>query len=212
MDWTGKSLYKGQGVVGAGYDGCPGSIAFWLTCCEKTSGISFVVLTLRDSQERLVSHNIYWMEPRHDFTKLRQMPSTRVQVKVLKEERKGGDRTWTLEFTNVSKQLAFFLNPQLIKGGGEVLKGGEEVLPSFWSDNYFSLTAGETRIIRLTCPVAALSGGRPSLRLEGWNLAPQRDGDWSGNYFPINSLINRLLATWLTLQPVLHSSNFLKLS
>ena len=169
----GASLYKGQGVVSLDTTDVREVLPL-ADLLRKTSGISFLVLTLRDNRGQLLSHNVYWMEPRHDFTKLRQMPAARVQVKVLKEERKGADRTWTLQFTNVSKQLAFFLNPQLIKRGGDVLKGGEEVLPSFWSDNYFSLTAGETRIIQLSSPVAALSGGRPSLRLEGWNLAPRQ--------------------------------------
>lgn len=68
---------------------------------------------------------------------------------------------WTLQFTNVSPRLAFFLNPQLIRDG-------EEVLPSYWSDNYFSIPAGNTVTVRVSCP----GGKTPQLRLEGWNIAP----------------------------------------
>jgi hypothetical protein len=65
---------------------------------------------------------------------------------------------------NPSSQLAFFLNPQ-------VIAGGEEVLPSYWSDNYFSVPAGQAITVKVSCPVAALQGRTPELRLEGWNIA-----------------------------------------
>jgi hypothetical protein len=127
------------------------------------------------------------MEPHHDFTTLKQMPSARMQVKVLSSGKTGNDRSWTLRFSNGSGQLAFFLNPQLIKGG-------EEVLPSFWSDNYFSVPAGGSVTVTVSCPEAILKkmgasqqngaglafggdpshdGGSPRLKLEGWNVPEQ---------------------------------------
>ena len=131
---------------------------------RNTPGISFVLLRLKDGGGRLISHNIYWMSPHHDFTTLGQMPAASVQVKVLRTESDGGQRHLVLEFTNHSGKLAFFLNPQLVKDG-------EEVLPSYWSDNYFSLAAGESRTLTLGCAADQWTGTRPVLRLEGWNVS-----------------------------------------
>jgi hypothetical protein len=111
----------------------------------------------------MLSENVYWMSPGHDFTGLRQMPSARVEAKVLAAEKKDGYTGWTIQFKNVSSTLAFFLNPQIIKGG-------EEVLPSYWSDNYFSIAAGKSITVKVSCPATELAGSVPQLRLEGWNI------------------------------------------
>jgi hypothetical protein len=73
------------------------------------------------------------------------------------------DYTYTVQFTNNSSQLAFFINPQ-------ITINGEEVMPSFWSDNYFSLAAHETTSVTVSCPIAKLNGLLPDLTLEGWNV------------------------------------------
>ena len=39
-----------------------------------------------------------------------------------------------------------------------------------WSDNYFSIPAGQSITVKVSCPVAALAGQAPQLRLEGWNI------------------------------------------
>ena len=146
-------------------------------------GVSFVMLHLKDRNGRSLSHNVYWMSPEHDFLSLKQMPTAQVQVRVLAAthsqmhihtqtpihsqapEENDGDASWTLQFSNTSTQLAFFLNPQ-------VVQEGEEVLPSYWSDNYFSIPAGQTMKVKVSCP-KVLIGKKPQLRLEGWNIAAQ---------------------------------------
>ncbi|HMH21071.1 MAG TPA: glycoside hydrolase family 2 TIM barrel-domain containing protein [Puia sp.] len=188
----GRSLYKQRGMVSMDTTDTK-EVTPLADILRKTEGISFVLLSLKDKTGKQISHNVYWMSPHHDFTKLKQMPAARIQVKVLRSEKIKNDREWTLQFSNVSGQLAFFLNPQLIVGG-------EEVLPSFWSDNYFSVPAGGTVTVKVSCPeeilktMAASQGGggpaiwtggstpdggsvrgagMPRLKLEGWNLAAQ---------------------------------------
>jgi hypothetical protein len=51
-----------------------------------------------------------------------------------------------------------------------IMVGDEEVLPSFWSANYFSLAPGESVTITVGCPPAKLNGGLPVLKVEGWNI------------------------------------------
>ncbi len=162
---TGTSLFRQQGRASLDTTDTKEVLSL-KDILQQTTGISFVLLRLKDSQGRTISQNVYWMSPGHDFTGLRQMPSARVGTRVLATEKKGGYVYWTLEFTNGSSQLAFFLNPQ-------VIKDGEEVLPSYWSDNYFSIPAGKSITVKVSCPVAELSGAVPQLRLEGWNIAAE---------------------------------------
>jgi hypothetical protein len=185
-DLAGASLYKQEGVISLDTTEVKKVLSL-RELLAQTRGISFVSLTLKDANGAVLSRNLYWMSPGHDFQSLRQMPSARVQVKVLKTAKTLHNREWTLQFSNVSGKLAFFLNPQ-------VIKGGEEVLPSYWSGNYFSLAAGESITVTVSCPEEALGagkaadakaspeglggmggGGRSSLQLktEGWNVKEQ---------------------------------------
>jgi exo-1,4-beta-D-glucosaminidase len=77
-----------------------------------------------------------------------------------------GGRIWvTLTLANSSDHLAFFVHPVLSRGAG-----GEEVLPTFWSDNYFSILPGETRTVVAYADPMRLDGNAPSVRLDGWNV------------------------------------------
>ncbi len=172
LSMDGRSLYKQQGSASLDETDTKPVLSLAETL-RKTQGISFVALSLKDASGKPLSHNVYWMSPGHDFTTLRQMRKARVTVKLVKVEK--GSRSgatpekndaWTLQFTNVSNQLAFFLNPQ-------VMQGEEEVLPSYWSDNYFSIPAGKTVTVTVSVPQTALGKTNPKLRLDGWNLATQ---------------------------------------
>ena len=128
---TGASLYKQQGSASLDTTDVKEVLSL-REILQQTQGVSFVLLKLKDREGKILSQNVYWMSPGHNFTGLREMPPAQVRTRVLATEEKGAYTEWTLEFTNVSSRLAFFLNPQ-------VIKDGEEVLPSYWSDNYFSL-------------------------------------------------------------------------
>ena len=130
---------------------------------RNTSGISFVILQLRDSGGKLISHNVYWMAPGHDFANLRKMPKAIVDMKVVAHEKKNDYDTWVIQFKNNSSGLAFFLNPQ-------VIKYGEEVLPSYWSDNYFSVPAGQSITTTVSCPLREIGNAHTQLKVEGWNI------------------------------------------
>lgn len=130
------------------------------------NGLSFVVLNLRDASGRVVSHNAYWMERNNDYKTINDMPRTQVVVKVLKAERGYAENKWTLQISNPSKQLAFFVRPQL-------MKNGEEVMPSYWSASYFTLAPGESTTVTVGAPVAKLGTTAPTVLVEGWNVEKQ---------------------------------------
>ncbi|KPK02569.1 MAG: hypothetical protein AMS20_11900, partial [Gemmatimonas sp. SG8_28] len=77
-----------------------------------------------------------------------------------------GGRVWiTLTLTNPSDHLAFFVNPVLTRG-----PGGAEILPTFWSDNYFSMPPGETKTVVAYVDPIRLEDEAAMVRIEGWNV------------------------------------------
>ena len=156
---TGRSLFKQEGHAALDTTDVKEVLSL-RDILSRTEGVSFVLLSLKDQAGKTISQNVYWMSPGHNFADLRAMPTAKVGVTVLGTQKQGAYTEWTLRFSNTSASLAFFLNPQLIRDG-------EEVLPSYWSDNYFSIPAGGSVTVKVSCP-----GDRtPQLRLEGWNIA-----------------------------------------
>ena len=94
------------------------------------------------------------------------MPQTQVQATVLKSEKLNTETKWTVKLTNSSKLLAFFIHPQLISDG-------EEVLPSYWSANYFSLAPGESITLTVNANSSQLKSKNKEILLEGWNIDKQ---------------------------------------
>ena len=94
------------------------------------------------------------------------MKRTNVEAKVLRAEKRKSENKWTLQFTNNTNKLAFFVRPQL-------MKNGEEIMPSYWTGNYFTLAPKESIIVSVSAPAAKLGGAEPTVLLEGWNVEKQ---------------------------------------
>ena len=133
---------------------------------KAAKGVSFVVLNLINSAGKTVSHNAYWLAPGNDFTGFNTLQPAQVQVKVLKAEKGISENKWTLQFSNNTNKLAFFVRPQL-------MKNGEEVMPSYWTANYFTLAPNESITVSVSAPVAKLGKEQPTVLVEGWNIAKQ---------------------------------------
>ena len=158
---TGTSLFKQKGRISLDTTDVKEVLSL-RDILSTTSGVSFVLLSLKNQEGETMSRNVYWMSPSHNFADLRAMPSAVVRTTVMAMRQQGGYTEWTLQFTNTASRLAFFLNPQVIGNNGD------EILPSYWSDNYFSIPAGQSVTVTVSCPRPT----NPHLRLEGWNIKP----------------------------------------
>lgn len=132
----------------------------------SAKGVSFVVLNLINATGKTVSHNVYWLASDNNFNEFNHMKGTQLQVKVVKTEKGAGENKWTLQFTNNTDKLAFFVRPQL-------MKNSEEVMPSYWTGNYFSLAPHENMTVSVSAPVAKLGNVQPTVLVEGWNIDKQ---------------------------------------
>jgi hypothetical protein len=131
---------------------------------SKEQGISFVVLVLKNAAGKVISHNTYWFSPNHDFKNLKDLSASNLSVKILKKESSETATSYVFEFTNTSQKIAFFINPQIVVDG-------KEVLPTFWSDNYFSLSPNEATTVRVSIPAKMIKDANPQLALSAWNVA-----------------------------------------
>jgi len=157
----GKLVYKNSKQVDAGAESVNQVLTLDHELMDK-QGIFFLVLNLSDGKGNSISHNVYWLSRGNDFNALKNMPSADIHTRLIKTESSAHDNKWTYEFSNPSKQVAFFINPQL-------WNEQEEIMPTFWTSNYFSLAPGEKIIVSATCP-GVLSQKKPLLKMEAWNV------------------------------------------
>ena len=129
----------------------------------SSKGVNFVVLNLKDAIGKVISHNVYWLAGDNNYLSLNSMPRSKVETTVIKREQGKTETKWTLKFTNETKKLAFFLNPRL-------MNDREEVLPAFWSSNFFSLAPGESLTTTVSGSTEQLKGKTQQLLVKGWNV------------------------------------------
>ena len=98
-----------------------------------------------------------------DFTALAQLPKVKLNVRE-RSERWGEDEITHVTLENPSKDLAFFVRLKVNRG-----KGGAEILPVLWQDNYVSLLPGEKREITATYRASELGSAAASVDVKGWN-------------------------------------------
>lgn len=131
-----------------------------------TKGVTFVVLNLKSSTGKIISHNVYWLSGEGNYKSLDEMPKTKLDAKITGPVKDKSEISWSVQITNNSNRLAFFIRPQL-------MAGGEEVLPSYWTAGYFTLAPSESATVTVSCPVIILNGKKPEIKISGWNINEQ---------------------------------------
>jgi exo-1,4-beta-D-glucosaminidase len=154
-----------------------------LPVLTDASPVYFLVLRLEDSTGKLVGSNFYWLSTKPesldweksnwfttptssfaDYTALSQLPKEDLKI-ASRTERQGEESVTHVTVENPGKALAFFVHLKVDKG-----KGGEEILPVIWEDNYFSLLPGEKREVTATYRTAELGSTKPDVEVSGWNV------------------------------------------
>jgi exo-1,4-beta-D-glucosaminidase len=154
---------------------------------EGLSPAYFLDLRITDAKGKLAGSNFYWLstkpetldwaksnwyttptESYADYTALAQMPKLRLNVES-RSERSGNsdskDAVTRVVLENPSNNVAFFVRLKLVKG-----RGGEEILPVVWQDNYISLLPAEKREITATYHTGSLGTSKPEIEISGWNV------------------------------------------
>jgi exo-1,4-beta-D-glucosaminidase len=142
----------------------------------------FLSMRILDQSGKLLGSNFYWLSTKRetidwsrsnwyttptssyaDFTALANLPKVKLTVSS-RNERQGAEELTHVVLENPSKNLAFFVRLKVNRG-----KGGQEILPVMWQDNYLSLLPGEKREITATYRASELGAAVPSVEVRGWN-------------------------------------------
>jgi beta-galactosidase/beta-glucuronidase len=133
---------------------------------KNANGVSFVILNVKDGSGKSVSHNAYWLAPDTDYTALKNMPKAQLKLTVTNSKIIGSDEKYDVHVVNTSNQVAFFVRPQL-------MSNNDEVMPSYWSANYFTLAPYESINLNVSAPISKLSS-KAYIALSSWNAAMQK--------------------------------------
>jgi len=157
--------------------------AFTIPDIANLSKTYFLSLTIEDKSGAIVSRNFYWLSTvedvldwtkrqwyitptkvHGDFTELATLPRVTLDVKTTLDH-DGADDCAHVTLKNPGHSVAFFVRLRVLKR-----PGGEQILPSIWSDNYVSLLPGETRTLTARWRSEDAPSTAHEVAVDGWNI------------------------------------------
>jgi len=165
-------------VAGDGIKQC-----FVLPAISDLSNVYFVRLELKNAAGKVESINWYWLSSKKDelnwkkstwyytpqsafadYSPLSGMAKTTLSVM----HTSSGDKAMPaheITLKNTGKTVAFFVHIRALKE-----KGGDDILPVIFGDNYISLAPGESRTIKCSYERKDAGSGEPYFLVNGWNV------------------------------------------
>jgi exo-1,4-beta-D-glucosaminidase len=160
--------------------------AFELPKVDGLSKTYFVRLQLQDRAGKMVSDNFYWLSTKADvldwknkqdtvytpqaefgdLTGLATLPEVKLDV-TSSSKLDAAKNTTHVTVKNLDNSVAFMVHLRATR------KGGTDITPILWDDNYFSLLPGEQREVTAIYAASALAGDSAVLEVEGFNVAKQ---------------------------------------
>ena len=124
--------------------------------------VYYARLLLKDGNGKVVSENFYWLsaDGKNDFRAITQMPKVDLQL-TSTTTTKDNDIVMRIKVKNSTNRLAFMHRLMITKGDSE-----DEVLPTFWTDNFLTIFPGEEREVMATFARQDLEGATPVLKLD----------------------------------------------
>jgi exo-1,4-beta-D-glucosaminidase len=159
--------------------------AFDLPKPGNLSTTYFLKLWLDQPSGGVLSDNFYWLStkpdtmdwkhkkdtvytPQKDFadiTGLNSLSQVKLELQAAELDM-GGTGMVRLHVKNPSTSVAFMIHPRLTKGSD-----GDDLVPIFWDDNYFSLLPGEEKTVSATFSPSDSQGQLPFLYVDGYNVS-----------------------------------------
>jgi hypothetical protein len=135
------------------------------------SDVHFIRLELRDAGGHPLSNNFYWRGK--EVWKYQELAAMdKVQVAGTVKSAQNGDQCkLTVKVENPNQAVALMTRLKLVD-----LASGLLVAPILYSENYFSLTPGESRSITIEFRTKKVVGNEVKVMVEGWNVKPAEFG------------------------------------
>ena len=135
---------------------------FTLPQPKEITPVYYARLLLKNGNGKVVSENFYWLsaDGKNDFRAITQMPKVDLQL-TSTTTTKDNDIVMRIKVKNSTNRLAFMHRLMITKGDSE-----DEVLPTFWTDNFLTIFPGEEREVMATFACQDLEGATPVLKLD----------------------------------------------
>ncbi len=131
-----------------------------------SQGVVLVRLDLLNSAGQIVSDNFYWIAGKTEsYRRLTNLPAAALSVRA-SSAHEGENVRVQVQLSNTGPAVSLETKLTLLNADGS------RILPAYYSDNYISLLAGETRKIEIEYS-AKSANGAAELALRGWNLSSQ---------------------------------------
>lgn len=138
---------------------------FGLEFPAEVSSAHFIKLWLYDG-ENIVSDNFYIRGTEEgNYQAIAQMPKVTLSTEVTTNKADNGEWSGNVVIKNASDTPALMIRINVV---GE--KDGDQILPMFYSDNYFSLLPGEERHIDIRWKDVDTRGNAPKVVVTGYNV------------------------------------------
>jgi mannosylglycoprotein endo-beta-mannosidase len=129
---------------------------------KNTNEVFFLKLQLIKSG-KVIDDNFYWLSnEHHSYEKLNDMEEVIVKTTIDKDS----EGKSFINISNPNNEPAFFIRLKVVDRQGEL------VLPSYFTDNYFTLLPGEKKQVTLDFTGNTKVGNNDEIKLvvEGWNV------------------------------------------
>ncbi|NMC38534.1 MAG: glycosyl hydrolase [Bacteroidales bacterium] len=131
---------------------------------EGGSEVFFLKLLLSEKNE-VIDENIYWLTNKpKSYEKLNELRKVELKTDVSRTGPKDAD----VSFINLETETAFFIRLKVVD------KEGNLILPTYFSESYFTLLPGDSKKIKVVLPEGQATEKSIGTRLvvEGWNTGP----------------------------------------
>lgn len=169
--------------------------AFTIPEVEGLSSTWFVRLELTNSKGEVESVNWYWLSDKDDtidfntwtfyycpqveytdYSELQNLPLTTLATEQSTKETKN-QITHTIKITNTGSAVAFFTHVRALDK-----KGGDDILPVSFSDNYLLLAPGESRTIECSYETDKGQTKKPFFEVSMWNIDTSNSTSKNNNF------------------------------
>jgi hypothetical protein len=139
--------------------------SFKLDFSGELSEAHFVKLVLSE-EGKVVSDNFYIRGvEENNFKAIRTMPEVTLRKKVSIERDENGDWKAVVKIRNTGNVPALMIRVNTLG-----TSDGEQILPMFYSDNYFSLLPNEERIVNMHWRDVDTRGNKAKIVVTGYNV------------------------------------------
>ncbi|MDR2683286.1 MAG: beta-glycosidase, partial [Dysgonamonadaceae bacterium] len=134
---------------------------------DEFSGVVFVKTYVKSSEGKDIADNFTWLNAgeKYRYAALSQLPEAKLSVALAAT----ATNICTATVKNAGSSPAFMIRLKTVDA-----QTGEQILPTYYSDNYFSLMPGETKTVLMEWNAVPASDRHPDFYLEAWNIPLQQ--------------------------------------